>query len=352
MRRLRVLALVLVLLAASGCWDYRDIDRRTPVLAFGVDFQEGRWTLTVAEVVPESPPEGRYESRLHTASGPTLDEAIEAVEARSARRLYLGEAGIAVLGRGVLRSGIDPVLRTVLTPTETSPALYVVGSASTAKALLSAPEPSFGAAAVHLERFTSTQQPSRGGYATTLAWQALSRRHDEGGSLFVPMFKVDGPGELEVIGTSVIGPAGKEVLSLDREETQTLRWLLGISGWTYFALADGSRLRVESNRASTAVDTRARPPCFRINVKLAAKLRAAHSFPLSPQRRSEIERMAERVALSRLLAVASRLRQRGADVLRLGETLRQSGMTPSLKDQLPIHISVTVQIDPEETVAV
>lgn len=87
----------------SGCWDSTEIEVRAFVLAFGIDVQDDNFQF---HAVIAQPDEGNNDNddkdRTRHAEGRTLTEAIDNLNARSSRDIFLGQAKAIVFSKKVL----------------------------------------------------------------------------------------------------------------------------------------------------------------------------------------------------------------------------------------------------------
>lgn len=127
-RGVRTLGLFALLLATgllAGCWDYVDIDRQAILLGLGVDrASDGTLSVTLDIANPQSASAGAPVmasgggsgggSLVLTERATTLVEALERVEARIDRRLYLPFLQVIVVGEDLARAGTGGLFDFVL----------------------------------------------------------------------------------------------------------------------------------------------------------------------------------------------------------------------------------------------
>ncbi len=115
MKKLLLCIPLLTLLCA--CWDYREPNMQEYVLGIGVDFErDGTCLLTVETADLSTPPESASKSRMFTAKGVNLFDAIQNAESQAGKLLYWGHLGVIVIDESIskvqLRAALDLFNRT------------------------------------------------------------------------------------------------------------------------------------------------------------------------------------------------------------------------------------------------
>jgi spore germination protein KC len=113
----RSIAVILLLLLLSGCWDKKELNEMAVVIGAGVDQGDnGHFRVTAQVIKPEAqgPSTGAGGSELPTwsvtAEGDTFMDAITELNRVSPRRLYWPHLQIVVFGEALAREGIAPVI--------------------------------------------------------------------------------------------------------------------------------------------------------------------------------------------------------------------------------------------------
>lgn len=114
-RKWAVLAMTLLLCTecVSGCWDRREIEDRTTVLAIALDSTpDGSLQVIAYVAVPQRPESGSKGGLGVTleGKGPTLVTALEQVQAQAKGSLSLGQLRLLLLGPALVQAGIADAL--------------------------------------------------------------------------------------------------------------------------------------------------------------------------------------------------------------------------------------------------
>ena len=106
--------LIAAILLLAGCWDRVEIENRAFAIAFGIDTPgSNRFRFSTVIARPDDSPDSegagkdstndnRDSDNSSSAEGQTLIEAMGSLDARSSRKLSLGQAKTMVLCRGIL----------------------------------------------------------------------------------------------------------------------------------------------------------------------------------------------------------------------------------------------------------
>lgn len=352
MRRLRcLLALVAVALLATGCWDIRDINDRTPALGVGVDLEAGIWRITLADVRPQGGQATMYTASFESGTGPTLQAAAEDLRDHLAFRLYFGSTRIIAIGSHVFEVGrVGEALAYFREQQETSLSTFLVASTTTGADLLKTMDVEHGTVTVRLEREMTTQESLRDGHLPIQLWQALASWTGPGRSVYVPLFAPEPNHGLRVTGTLVASARQKAPVRLDIAESQTLRLLADVPGRAPVVLPDGSSLRMVWSTKAMRVVTR---PETHLELVVSTLLEPRLGSPggVDASDLALLRTGVAREITGRLLALTARLQKAGVDVMRGGETMRSAGLDPELALRVPVHITVKALIQPKQAVS-
>lgn len=107
----KLLLCIPILTLLCGCWDYREPNMQEYVLGIGIDITpENRYLLTVETADTSAPPESSAKSRMISAEGDNLFDAIQNVSARAGKQLYWGHLGLIVIDDSVQDDQLHAVL--------------------------------------------------------------------------------------------------------------------------------------------------------------------------------------------------------------------------------------------------
>ncbi|TLS48316.1 Ger(x)C family spore germination protein [Paenibacillus antri] len=119
-RWLRLLLLISFALALAGCWDQREIEERTSVVAIGVDRDETDPKLLSISVQIPIPIKIAGSSgggggsgdpvRVMRASGRTMIEAFNNLQRRVNQQLFYGHTRVIAIGEEMAKNGLDEVM--------------------------------------------------------------------------------------------------------------------------------------------------------------------------------------------------------------------------------------------------
>nr|WP_284646666.1 Ger(x)C family spore germination protein [Paenibacillus chinjuensis] len=110
-----ILPLACITLILSGCWNRREMNELAINMGLGIDKvgKEYRITAQVVnprEVAAKGGGGGESAVTVYQASGVTIFDAIRRITEESPRRLYMSHLRVLVLGEGLAKQGIGPVL--------------------------------------------------------------------------------------------------------------------------------------------------------------------------------------------------------------------------------------------------
>lgn len=331
----------------SGCWDVRDINERTPILAMGFDHSTSEgWRVTAAESLLNPGGAVQYTGVIHRGEGRTLSAATEDLRARLARRLYLGSARIFALGKGVVAARAPEVVRMLAQRNEVDETAFLVGAEDTAEKLLGHPDGAVGLTAVRLlKEFEGTHQ-ARDGHVTTRLWEAqrslMALPPDR--FLELPMFAVPPSGSAKAVGTALVGPSGREVLLLDREASVPLHWLQGESGSSVLQLADGREVKTLDVGARTQFADESHQS-IQLRVVATAYYLPEHNIVDSATQRA-LEQETAREVLRRTIDLLQRLQRAGVDPAGWGQMAAEAGLRGYSIREAEIGVTLRVRVLP------
>jgi spore germination protein len=105
-KKLKMPALLLALLLATGCWDSVEIKDRAFAMAIGIDRAEdedNRYAVSLAIPALKQGEKEAAGGTLKKAEGKTVTEALCNLETESPQIIYLGQAKLILLGEGIVK---------------------------------------------------------------------------------------------------------------------------------------------------------------------------------------------------------------------------------------------------------
>lgn len=107
----------------TGCWDRRELEERTSILAIGIDLEEGKdhlYKMTVQIPIPikiaGSGGKGgggggtSHAVKIMSATGRTVSDAASNLQLRLNQRIFLGHTRILAISEQVARKGIEDIM--------------------------------------------------------------------------------------------------------------------------------------------------------------------------------------------------------------------------------------------------
>lgn len=347
MRALAALAVVLtVVLSAVGCWDVHDVNDLTPILAIGFDHANGRWTVSAEDAVVGSGGSGTFQGVVHVGHGATLAAAVEDIRAHVARRLYVGSARIVAVGRGALASDLPLIVRRLTEAQEVDETAFIVGSTSTAQALLASKDGAFGTTSVRLLK--EFESPEMAGHSHVIArvWQLQRDLFGPEPARFaaVPLFDLSGRTSAADVGAAVVGPGGRLALRLDRDQSAVLNWITGRQSRQVLFLPDGNRVEADAVRTRAQL-TDMRHLALHLRVRATAYYVRGAALVPSPLR-AHMEQLAAGIVLERTLSLVRRLEAAGVDPAGWSQMAVRQGIAGFDVRHLDVAVTVRVTIQP------
>ncbi|WP_169713785.1 Ger(x)C family spore germination protein [Paludifilum halophilum] len=119
-RHLRSLGLVLLCaILLTGCWDAREVEERTSVIAIGVDRHAEGYEVTIQVPIPlkvvgggggEGGESGHQAVQTFTGRGSTLSRAIDQIQDKVNQELFFGHTRLFLVGEELAKEGIEELL--------------------------------------------------------------------------------------------------------------------------------------------------------------------------------------------------------------------------------------------------
>src|SRR5690625_4781538 len=116
-RKVLFISLLTLSLFVGGCWGRVPIDELIIVLAIGIDVgsQSGTYAVTVEGIVPSEQSGDESgglpsQSALITAEGPTILSALQSIQRRSSKQVFLSHVRVAIFGQKLGRQGVAPIV--------------------------------------------------------------------------------------------------------------------------------------------------------------------------------------------------------------------------------------------------
>ena len=336
--------LLALLVAASvglaGCAQLTDIHDRSLIFGLGID--EGAHSGLIAlSAQALHPPEAGSEGaggagggagggkggqwRTLVASGPTLAGALGQLQAETDRRVFLGQLGVVFIGTSLARRGIVHDLGALVRSTQVPETLAVAVTEGRAAPFLR--QGTSQQVAWMARKFLTTPRAGAAVLPNPL-WHFMAQSLGMARATYAPLFAAAPEGlGLRFVGTAVFLD-GRMVDALSPEQSTALAWLTkreGFGGVTVGTPPDEFHVAIHRVRARWDLSTPASP---RLHVAATGEVTAApRRSPTGGQ--AAMQRAAGGEMAAQLRTVLSRLQVDGADLVGIGERLRERGALPT-----------------------
>ncbi|MCL1863367.1 MAG: endospore germination permease [Defluviitaleaceae bacterium] len=97
----KMLLVLLLLVAFTGCWDRVEIEDRAFVVAMGVDWEENQYKVILSIPIIGEEDEA---PKVNTSTGETVTEAIKMMNAKQDKNLYFGQMNLIIMGENLLEN--------------------------------------------------------------------------------------------------------------------------------------------------------------------------------------------------------------------------------------------------------
>lgn len=140
------LALIMLIVVLTGCWDRTEIEDQSYIIALGLDRGEARRLMVTAQVAivqslttgtlgATRPTAPQLAVQLLTAEADTMTQAIHILNGGMTRRLDLRHLRAVLVGEPLARVGLEPVFTSLRPVGELNPARAMEGYILQAKSL-------------------------------------------------------------------------------------------------------------------------------------------------------------------------------------------------------------------------
>ena len=335
------LALALLLaLSLTGCAQLTDIHDRSLIFGLGLDEGPAHGTVTVSAQAMH-PSEGGGTPggggttgggggaassgwKTLVASGSTLSGALGQLQAETDREVFLGQLAILFIGEGLARQGalhdLDAMVRSPQVP-ENLPIVVAEGRAA---AFLQA-----GTKQQVAWRVRSFVTKPRAGLAVlpNPLWHFVTQSLDLGRASYAPVFAGNPGGEaLRLVGTGIF-VAGRMVDVLPTKESTALAWMISRTNLGGVTLgSDGNEFHVAIHNVRARWNV-SEPTSPLLQLNATGEVTASPGGTLASRPQAMQKEVAHEMEVQ-LLDVLHRLQADGADLLQIGERLRERGSLP------------------------
>lgn len=138
-----IMAMIMLVMLLTGCWNRRELNAISVVLAMGIDWVDKQYQISVQVSDPSQMSINRSVGErspaiVFTERAPTIFEALRKITTKASRRMYLSHMRIVILDEEVAKRGIRNPLDFLFRDHEVRPDFHmVVARGCSAKEILS-----------------------------------------------------------------------------------------------------------------------------------------------------------------------------------------------------------------------
>lgn len=125
-----ITAMLIMVMFLSGCWNRRELNAISVVLAMGIDWVDKQYEVTVQVSDPSQMSINRSTGQrspaiIFSERAPTIFEAIRKITTKASRRMYLSHLRIVIINEEVAKRGIHTPLDFLFRDHEVRPDFYM-----------------------------------------------------------------------------------------------------------------------------------------------------------------------------------------------------------------------------------
>jgi spore germination protein KC len=322
---------------ATGCWNYREIERLAIVSGVAVDKgTDERYRITVEVVQFIGGKESRATSETMTLEGKTIFDAARNVIAFSGKRLYWSHAKILVISEEVAREGIEKILDWFNRDSETRADIHVLISRNVpAKDILESTSIGEEVKSLELREMVDNQEALSKAPQIEI-WEFVNSLAAKGKVAIAPIIELE-PINKEVVprimGTAIF-KKDKYIGYLGAEDTKDMLFVQDkIKGGILVRVESGSHgdipMSLEIFKSKTKIEPVVRGNNIQFNVSIYTlvaidELGGSENFIEEPKR-EEFEKATEKAIEDRIMRLINSMKNDyGVDVFGFGEKLREN----------------------------
>lgn len=331
---------VLLTLLLSGCWDVQELKDSAFIIGMGIDVHDKGIELSLLEVMTDPLAEGEGQgstvsgnanTRVVSASGPTIAHCIEILRGEMEKRISLSKIRFIAFNEDVLKKGIRHHMNFVIRHNEVDKVSYVVATKQSARELLKG-EKGMLYPFLKIER----QSPL---LHTVKTWEMVPQLLTEREGTIMPLIQL-GEDKIENLGASLLS-LEKQVLTVNPEMVRSInilrdrnvkktKWIIGDELAFEFRRVR-TKWHVERNRVV-------------IRVKLNGWI--IQSKTLDPlKKRVNWEHRLAMVIAKDLKKVLQLTQEHGVDILGVGEKFRQKNWDTSNWSERFKELTFDIEVD-------
>ena len=120
--------LFLFCIVITGCYNYNELNEIAIISGLGIDLVNGKYHISAMISNGESldSKENNEQTTLITWTGKTYSEAIEDVERKSPRELYIGHLNVVVIDENIAKDSLYDIIEALFRNPETLKKYYII----------------------------------------------------------------------------------------------------------------------------------------------------------------------------------------------------------------------------------
>ncbi|MEK3882060.1 Ger(x)C family spore germination protein [Paenibacillus sp. PL2-23] len=354
MRMLRFMICALLLLVQTGCWNRVELNDIAIISATGVDWHNGKWTLSYQIVIPKAISSQTGESgtaavNVFSTTGENFRYAISKASEETSRRLYFSHNQSIVIGQEAARKGLGPLLEAYLRNHDSRETVSVFLSKGSARRMLEQLIPLEQIPGAAIQRMIANQELGSSSFRQMTAHDVLMELLGSTQATSIPGLVIAGPGE----GTDNAGMMGgtttqtkvrlselgliqgdKLVGWLDDDQSRGTMWLTDHIDKTTvsFSCSDEGKGKETSSARILTASTRLKPEprngkwLIRADVE-ATGILMEYNCPGDLSKPAEVEKLERRIEneiKATMLDGWEAVRKQGVDVTGFGTLIYRS----------------------------
>ncbi len=335
----KLIALLLIPLITSGCWDSRELDTLSIVTGVGIDQTQQPDMVDVTVQVGKvnqssgSKDNGGSEGSAYLTLKSTKSSIFEAVRSlthENSRRLFFEHNQVIVFGREQAEKGIQPYLDFFMRDHETRMEVWVLVADEDASTVLSTDSELEKIPAIGLVRLIKNQEATSEAFGVTLL-DVASKLNTRTDSMLVPVVKILKQGETSKpsITDMAVFKKDKLVGELTKSEARGYAWTADkISSSILELITPDGKASLEVARSKSKTEPVIRPDGkieFSVEVRMQGKIGELSGF--QDMDIGALTHLLEQLAANRIkkevLEAFTKAQQLNSDIFGLGEAIHR-----------------------------
>ncbi|WP_208589055.1 Ger(x)C family spore germination protein [Gracilibacillus suaedae] len=343
---LKLIFLILVIVALSGCWDTKDIDHRLLPVTMGISKEDEEYQVILQ--VPE-PVEGQIENRIIKETGQTITKTIDTLSENMESQVDLLHVKVIVIDKQLAKEGVEDVISGFMRSRDVSSHALITICDENIDQFFNEVSSNLDVNAVNLFEFFEKNAGWTPQIALTRVWHVYRSIHSYTHDVAVPIVVSEGSTNIRHLGSAVM-KKGKMVESLTPDETLLFNAFNGKSAQGRVEAMDHASVLIISNTTNTRSDVIKDEPSLEKVINLKVVLLETKGDPT-------IELIKEELIIiltDRFDRMFAKLQESEADILGLGQHFRSNMPREELREwrykyYKKLKVKFIVEIDVQNT---